>query len=102
MIRHIVMWKLKLGERPEEKMTTGELIIKSLIGLKAKIPEIVDITAYMNHQDAPKNNYDLVLDATFNSMGDLQKYQEHPEHQNVASLIKDRVSDRSAIDVEII
>lgn len=101
MIRHIVMWKLKLGERPEEKMTTGELIIKSLTGLKAKIPEIIDIKAYMNHQDAPKNNYDIVLDSTFKSMDDLEKYQQHPEHLNVASLIKDKVSERSAIDVEI-
>lgn len=101
MIRHIVMWKLNLGDRPEEKMTSGDLIVKSIISLKAKIPEIVDINAYINHEDAPKNNYDVVLDATFKSMNDLKKYQVHPEHQNVAALIKDRVSDRSAIDVEI-
>jgi hypothetical protein len=101
MIRHIVMWKLKLGDRPEKKMTTGDLIVKSIIGLKAKIPEIMDINAYMNHVEAPKNNYDIVLDATFKNMEDLEKYQVHPEHQNVASLIKPKVSDRSAIDIEV-
>ncbi len=101
MIRHIVMWKLKPGDRPEEKMTAGDLIVKRIIGLKAKIPEIIDIQSYINHQEAPKNNYDIVLDATFKNMEDLEKYQVHPEHLNVAALIKDRVSDRSAIDVEI-
>jgi hypothetical protein len=55
----------------------------------------------MNHQDAPKNNFDIVLDATFENMESLEAYQVHPEHQNVAALIKDRVSERSAIDVEI-
>lgn len=101
MIRHIVMWKLKLPERPEEKMNAADLIIKRITGLKEKIPEIINISAYMNHQDAPKNNFDIVLDATFENMESLEAYQVHPEHQNVAALIKDRVSERSAIDVEI-
>lgn len=101
MIRHIVMWKLKLPERPEEKMNAADLIIKRITGLKEKIPQIIDISAHLNFQDAPKTNYDIVLDATFKTMEDLEAYQQHPEHQNVAALIKDRVSDRSAIDVEI-
>ena len=69
MIKHIVMWKFKDGEKENMK--------KFLEGLN-----------------------DAILISEFETMDDLEKYKNNPEHVKVSALCKQIRIDRQAIDYE--
>ena len=48
----------------------------------------------------PNNEYDAILISEFETMEDLEKYKNHPEHLKVSSLCKEIRVDRQAIDYE--
>ena len=48
----------------------------------------------------PKNNYDAILISEFETMEDLEKYKNNPEHVKVSALCKQIRIDRQAIDYE--
>ena len=48
----------------------------------------------------PKNNYDAILISEFETMDDLEKYKNNPEHLKVSALCKQIRIDRQAIDYE--
>ena len=73
MIKHIVMWKFKPGE--EENM---EKFLEGLNELKGVIPEIKNMETGININ--PKNEYNAVLISEFETMKDLEKYKNNPEH----------------------
>lgn len=93
MVRHVVMWKFKEGER--ENM---ERFLAGLNGLKGQIPELVDMETGVDW--GVKGNYDAVLVATFQSREDLERYKNDPRHVAVSSLCKDIRTDRIAVDFE--
>ena len=93
MIKHIVMWKFK--ENEEEIM---KLFLEGLNKLKGIIPEIKNMETGININ--PKNDYDAILISEFETMEDLEKYKNHPEHVKVSALCKEIRLDRQAIDYE--
>ena len=93
MITHIVMWKFKDGE--EENM---KKFLEGLNSLKNIIPEIKYMETGININ--PKNNYDAILISEFETMEDLEKYKNNPEHVKVSALCKQIRIDRQAIDYE--
>ena len=93
MIKHIVMWKFK--ENEEENM---KLFLEGLNKLKGIIPEIKNMETGININ--PKNDYDAILISEFETMEDLEKYKNHPEHVTVSALCKEIRLDRQAIDYE--
>lgn len=93
MIKHIVMWKFK--ENEEENM---KLFLEGLNKLKGIIPEIKNMETGININ--PKNDYDAILISEFETMEDLKKYKNHPEHVKVSALCKEIRLDRQAIDYE--
>lgn len=100
MIKHIVLFKL--ADQAEGK-TKGEnaLIIKEqLEALKDLIPQIHKIQVDINHHDAAKDNYDIILDSEFKNLDDLNIYSTHPEHLKVGDYVKKVRVSRSAIDYE--
>ncbi|MFW5656562.1 MAG: Dabb family protein [Bacteroidota bacterium] len=100
MIRHLVMWRLEEARSDLEKQEMIEKISGSLMALKQKIEVIRELDVKTNAPEAPVNNYDVVLDTTFDSIGDLELYQNHPEHLKVVDIVKPLVSERAAIDYE--
>ena len=94
MIKHIVMWKFK--ENEEENM---KKFLEGLNSLKAIIPEIKYMETGININ--PKNTYDAILISEFETMEDVEKYKNHPEHIKVSNLCKSIRLDRQAIDYEI-
>ena len=94
MIKHIVMWKFK--ENEEENMKE---FLDGLNNLKGIIPEIKRIETGININ--PKNEYDAILISEFETMEDLEKYKNNPEHIKVSSLCKKIRIDRQAIDYEV-
>lgn len=93
MIKHIVMWKFKEGE--EKNM---QIFLQKLNGLKSKISEVKSIETGVNIN--PKNEYDAVLISEFETMEDLEKYKNNPEHLKVSALCKTIRLKRQAIDYE--
>ncbi len=93
MIKHIVMWKFKEGE--EKNM---QIFLQKLNDLKSKISEVKSIETGVNIN--PKNEYDAVLISEFETMEDLEKYKNNPEHLKVSALCKTIRLKRQAIDYE--
>lgn len=93
MIKHIVMWKFKKDEKENMKK-----FIEGLNNLKLIIPEIKYMETGININ--PNNEYDAILISEFETMEDLEKYKNHPEHLKVSSLCKEIRVDRQAIDYE--
>lgn len=93
MIKHIVMWKFK--ENEEENMNK---FLKGLNSLKNIIPEIKYMETGVNVN--PKNEFDAILISEFETMEDLEKYKNNPEHVKVSKLCKSIRLDRQAIDYE--
>lgn len=93
MVRHVVMWKFKAGER--EKM---EQFLAGLNGLQGQIPELVEMETGIDW--GGEGNYDAVLIAAFRSREDLERYKNDPRHVKVSSLCKSIRTSRVAVDYE--
>lgn len=94
MIKHIVMWKFKEGTEEKQKE-----FLAGLRGLLGVIPEIKSLAAAENSN--PKANYDAVLITEFETMDDLEKYQNDPRHIAVASICREIATERAAVDFEM-
>lgn len=97
MIRHIVMWRLA----PSPDMAERAVNIKeNLEALKDKIDVLVDIEVGININTADTVS-DVVLVSTFNSVEDLNEYQNHPAHKAVGTTyVKPFVEERRVCDYE--
>jgi hypothetical protein len=99
VIRHIVTWKLK-AEDEAEKAEASFVIREGLKSLVPLLPGLVALEVSRNVAYA-EQNFDLVLVADYASLADLEAYQVHPRHVEVAGLIRERVSARASIDFEV-
>lgn len=93
MIRHVVMWKFREGER--ENMFR---FLDGLKGLQGVIPELVDMEVGVDQ--GGDGHYDAVLISTFRSREDLEAYKKDPRHVAVSSLCKSIRESRAAVDFE--
>lgn len=100
MIKHVVMWKFKesaLNNTQEENIIEFASKLEALVGV---IDEIVSLRAGKNILPGETAS-DLVLLSEFNSLQDLEKYNNHPEHQKVLAFGKEVIAERRAVDFEI-
>ena len=96
MIMHVVMWKFK-EENKKENMNTFKKLLMEL-------PPIIKEVKHMEvgkEINVGQGNYDLVLISEFKSMEDLQKYKEHPDHQQVSEFCTTIRIDRVCVDYEV-
>jgi hypothetical protein len=100
MIKHIVMWKIKEASEfgPKEKVMPE--VKKRLLALKSHIAEIRHMEVGLNIPDV-HGNYDVVLVTTFESLDDLNKYQQNATHQEVAAFIGKVRDERACVDFVI-
>ena len=98
MVKHMIIWKLKLtGEELEEQK---KLIKNGLEGLAGKIPGMTDI--HVQIENLPTSNADMMLDSTFESPEALKGYSTHPEHVYVAeTYIRPYIETRLCVDYEV-
>lgn len=100
MIKHIVMWKVKekaLGKTKEENI----IEIKSmLMDLNQHIPELLDIEVGINIESLT-GIHDIVLITSFKDEAGLNAYQSHPKHVDVATHMRQVVTDRTCVDYEV-
>lgn len=97
MIRHIVFWNLK----EENKAATAQKIKTDLEALKGNIPGLLHIEVGINHPEAPKDNWDVVLNCDFENIDALNAYQIHPLHKVIAGFIGEVRIARACIDYEM-
>ena len=90
MIKHIVLFKVNDKSKIEK---AKELIL----GLKDKIPEIVDIEVFSDI-GYDKSASDFGLITTLKDKNDLDIYAKHPKHLEVIKFIKTIATQRNAID----
>jgi hypothetical protein len=101
MIKHIVMWTIREGETTRIKYERMAEVKARLVALKDKIREICSLEVNFNSPSASGDNYDVVLIAEFNSWADLEAYQKHPDHIEVAEYLKNVRQNKAAIDFDI-
>jgi quinol monooxygenase YgiN len=83
MLTHVVLFKFK----PE---TTAEQAARLEAQLKALPPIISEIREFRVGRDVIRSerSYDLALISAFDDLAAMQRYQVHPDHQQVLALVK--------------
>ena len=96
MIRHIVAFNIN-AEIPElEKTDVLETLKHELEGLRDKISEIKEIAVTIDLLNS--SNREIMLSTTFQTVEDLNIYQNHPDHLKVAAYIRQVTCDRVCLD----
>jgi hypothetical protein len=99
VIRHIVMWKF-LGQGEGKSRAENLLRAEGLLrDLPARIREIDTFEVRRNIVPGSEA-FDLVLNATFQSMEHLHTYQDHEDHQRVVRFLRAVRSARAVADFE--
>lgn len=99
MIKHIVLWKLKNSARGKNKQDNASELKVVLEALKEKIEVInkIEVGINLNRSVAA---YDVALYSEFDSLGDLEIYQKHPEHLKVVDFVNEIREERVVVDYE--
>ena len=93
MIKHIVFWSFDNDAIKKEVITRLET-------LPVMIDEIIDFEVGINFNPS-EASFEVALYSTFNSISDLQSYQQNTLHQEVAQYIGDHAVKRAVVDYEI-
>ncbi len=100
MVKHIILWKLKVEFSEEEKKQIKAGIKEGLEGLAGQIPGMTEIKVRIDC--LPSSTVDVMLDSTFESAEALKAYSTHPKHVAVAdSKVRPYTAVRSCMDYEI-
>lgn len=100
MLRHVVMWKFKDTENPEEKAKNIAVFRDGLLALRGVVPEIKALQFGIQTADNAKN-YDAVLILDVEDAAALNRYLNHPEHKKVSAFCETIRETRTAVDFEV-
>jgi len=98
MLKHIVFFNLAEFAEGKSKQENALFIKSTLEGLKPLIPQLVSLEVGINHSETPETNFDIALVCEFQTLVDLDSYQNHPEHQRVAAYIAKVRTERACVD----
>lgn len=94
MITHIVLFRLR--ERTKDNILKAR---DALYGLRGKVPVLRSLEVGVDVMRSERS-YDIALTARFDTLKDLDEYQRHPAHVEVAEHMA-RVKESSvAVDYE--
>ena len=97
MIRHIVMFKLKIRDDEEHLAEVKNEIKIRLDSLPGKINVIRSMEVGINVVRSERA-YDLVLVSSFDNLDDLETYRVQPAHQEVVEFIANHKDQSAAVD----
>ena len=100
MIRHVVMWKLKESGEGKTKKENMEWIRDHLYALTSVIPEIKKMEIGFDLMGT-EMSMDLMLLTEFESVEEMKRYAEHPEHLKVSAYVRKVIETRVVLDCEI-
>ncbi len=105
MIKHLVLWKMKPMAEGRTGKDNAEILVQRLNALRSiipsEIPGVISIEAGSNFNNTPAA-YDVGLHTAFKTKEDLDAYQKHPAHVQVAEWTKSGITEsRIVADFEI-
>ena len=93
MLTHVVLFKFK----PETTAEQAQQLEAGLNGLPALISEIREFRVGRDIIRSERS-YDLGLISAFDDLAAMQRYQVHPAHQDVVTLVKTLCAGVVAVD----
>jgi hypothetical protein len=100
MIKHLVLWKMKSVADNRTGKENAEVMVQRLNALKDVVPSAVSIEAGINF-NASAAACDAGLYSVFKTKEDLEAYQKHPAHVQVAEWINQVTEEKYVADFEI-
>ncbi len=100
MIKHIVMWKFKDGACGMSKAEIMAKVRHDLSALKSVIPVVRDLEVNESLTSGDMH-FDMALIVTLDTLDDLPKYANHPEHVKVREFIGGVRVERVTCDIEV-
>jgi len=101
MVKHLVLWKMKPVADGRTGKENAEVLVQRLNALKGVIPFAVSIEAGVNFNSTAAA-YDVGLHSAFNTKEDLEAYQKHPAHVQIAEWVNSGIAEsRVVTDFEI-
>jgi hypothetical protein len=99
MIHHLVLWKMKPQADNRTGKENAEIMAQRLNALKGVISFAVSIEAGINF-NASASACDVGLHTAFKTKEDLEAYQKHPAHVQVAEWISNVTEEKHVADFE--
>lgn len=99
MIKHIVTWKIKAA-KGRTKSENIQLLKGRLEELPSLIPEIITMSVNINSPLAKPSNFDIIIEAEFESIEALKRYSDHPAHLALIDLLSEIRTEKAAVDYE--
>lgn len=93
-LTHVVL--MQFQEPAAEILAKAAALLR---GLKGKIPELRSIEVGLDVLHSGRS-YDLALITRFDSLADMQRYQDHPEHVAVLQYLRTVLAASVAVDYE--
>lgn len=97
-MKHIVMFQLKKELHPTIRRQVMQQFKHGIEQLPETIPCIRAIHVGLNVN--PDEQWDICLDATFDTIDDVRLYAAHPDHVAVAAALKPFVAARGCVDYD--
>ncbi len=94
MFTHVVLFKLN-----DRTLENARQLQAKLLSMTGKIPQIKHMEAGVNVVSSDRA-YDVALFQRFDSLADMQAYQQHPAHLEVLAYIKSVIAGSVAVDYE--
>jgi argininosuccinate lyase len=99
MIKHLVLWKMKPMADDRTGKENAEVLVQRLNALKDVIPYLVSIEAGINF-NASSAACDVGLHTLLKTKEDLESYQKHPAHVQIAEWVSNVTKERHVVDFE--
>ena len=97
MIKHIVVWRLKETETPQQKLKNAQKAKEKLEEMKDNILGLLHLEVGININSTEEAS-DISLYSEFESENALKVYQTHPEHEKVKSFLRTIRTERRVVD----
>lgn len=101
MVKHVVFFRLLDEAEGKNKLENAQIIKDRLLSLLNEIDVLRSEEVGINIPNAPRTDYDICLECTFDKWEDIDTYQFHPAHQAVVAYIGKCKSMRAAVDYEL-
>ncbi|MBO4384590.1 MAG: Dabb family protein [Clostridia bacterium] len=97
MLKHIVFWRFLDNAEGHTKQENMDIVKDGLLSLVGRVPSLIsaEIGQDVLHSGM---SFDMCLICTFEDLGGMLEYRDHPEHVKVAGYIAKVKSERAVID----
>jgi hypothetical protein len=97
VIRHIFLWSVKEGEN-------GDAVLARLAEVEHRVPGLRGFTIGEHEGESPNasaGTWQYALTCDFDSFEELDRYQNHPEHQKIVDEVGGSYLDWVVLDYSI-